>query len=315
MPMILAATWDDGVFVFTDEARRHELAGRHVNALASDDRGGVFAVVDGNALSHRTPDGAWSTIATSDMELACLTVAGGAVYAGGSDSTRVIRIDATGAIRSLSGFEDVPGRETWYAGSTVIDGKRVGPPLGIRSMAFTADEAAFLVNVHVGGIPRSTDGGVTWQPTIEVACDVHEVRAHPVDPDLVIAASARGLWISHDGGATWTVETDGLHGLHCTAVAFLEADLLVSAAVGHFDAQGAVYRRPIDGSERLRPVSGLPRSLHGVVDTGCIATRGAAIAVADKGGNLFASADAGRSWRHLDDGLPMVSALLLGGGG
>ncbi|HET6680630.1 MAG TPA: hypothetical protein VFG84_05475 [Gemmatimonadaceae bacterium] len=311
MPVVLAATWDDGVFVFADQTRRHELAGRPVNALAPDDRGGVFAVVDGTTLSHRTPDGAWSTIATSDMELACLTVIGGAVYAGGSDSARVIRVSAAGEMQSLNGFENVPGRETWYAGSTVIDGQRVGPPLGIRSMTFTADEAVFLVNVHVGGIPRSTDGGVTWRPTIEVACDVHEVRAHPVDPELVIAASARGLWISRDGGATWAVETDGLHGLHCTAVAFSEADLLVSAAAGHFAAQGVVYRRPIDGGKPLRPVSGLPRSLQGVVDTGCIATRGAAIAVADKGGNLFVSADAGRSWRHLDDGLPMVSALLL----
>ena len=65
-------------------------------------------------------------------------------------------------IESIRGFDEVPGRDTWYAGSAVINGQVVGPPLGIRSMSATADGSAILANVHVGGIPRSTDGGATW---------------------------------------------------------------------------------------------------------------------------------------------------------
>ena len=63
-----------------------------------------------------------------------------------------------------------------------------------------ADGSVLLANVHVGGIPRSTDGGVTWQPTIDVDSDVHEVRAHPHRSGVVMAAAAIGLCASRDGG-------------------------------------------------------------------------------------------------------------------
>ena len=59
----------------------------------------------------------------------------------------------------------MPGKETWHAGTAVVDGRVVGPPLGVRSMAATCDGMALIANVRVGGIPRSTDGGVTWRPT------------------------------------------------------------------------------------------------------------------------------------------------------
>ncbi len=321
MPSILAATWSDGLFVFAGETRRQELAGHSVRALAPDQDGGALAIVDGHSLCRRTCEGAWSTIATSQLDLACLAVVGDVIYLG-TDDARILRVSQdgervsqNGKISPLSGFETTPGRDTWYAGSALIDGKLVGPPLGVRSMTATSDGAALLANVHVGGIPRSTDGGVTWQPTIDVDSDVHEVCAHPFDPRTVIAAAAIGLCISRDGGVTWTVEQEGLHASYCSAVAFSEKDILVAASTDHFAARGAVYRRPIegtlDGKGPLEPVRGLPRWLGGIVDTGCIAALGSALAVADKAGNLYASADAGHSWLHRDNGLPMVSKVLL----
>ena len=42
--------------------------------------------------------------------------------------------------------------------------------------------ALVLAAVHVGGIPRSTDGGETWAPTVPIEYDVHEVRIAPADP-------------------------------------------------------------------------------------------------------------------------------------
>ena len=314
MPSILAATWSDGLFVFAGETRRQELAGHSVRALARDRDGGALAIVDGHSLCRRTREGAWTTIATSELDLACLVGVGDVIYLG-TDDARVLRVSQDGKIDQVSGFETTPGRDTWYAGTALIDGKLVGPPLGVRSMTATADGAGLLANVHVGGIPRTTDGGVTWQPTIDVESDVHEVCAHPFDPRTVIAAAAVGLCVSRDGGLTWTVEQEGLHALHCTAVAFSENDILVSAATDHFADQGAVYRRPIEGTGPLEPVTGPPRWLEGIVDTGCIATHrsthGSALAVADKAGNLYASADAGHSWLRRDHGLPMMSKILL----
>ena len=313
MPTILAATWSDGLFVFTGETRRQELAGQSVRALARNQNEAVLAIVDGHSLCRRTHAGMWSTIATSELDLACLVVVGDVIYLG-TDDAKILRVNHDGKLCALSAFENTPGRDTWYAGTAVIDGRVVGPPLGVRSLTATADGAALLATVHVGGIPRSADGGETWQPTIEVESDVHEVCAHPSDLRTVIAAAAVGLCISRDGGATWTIEQDGLHALHCTAVAFSENDILVSAATDHFADQGAVYRRPMNEKGPLRPVSGLPRWLGGIVDTGCIATHhhnGSALAVADMAGSLYASADGGYSWRQRDHDLPMVSKVLL----
>jgi hypothetical protein len=94
-------------------------------------------------------------------------------------------------------------------------------------------------------------------------------------------------------------------------VAFAENDILVAASTDHFASRGALYRRPVDGQHRLERVAGLPDWLDGIVDTGCIGARGSTLAVADKGGNLYESVDAGRSWRKRADGLPPVSSVFV----
>jgi hypothetical protein len=308
---MLVATWSDGLFVVSGETRDHELGAQSVRALASDGKGGALAIVNGRSLRQRAPDGVWSTIATTEMDLACCVAVGDTIYVG-TDDARVLRVDADGALEQLRGFDVVAGREDWYAGSAVVNGERMGPPLGIRSIAATADGAVLFANVHVGGIPRSTDGGVTWQPTVDVDSDVHEVRAHPQRPDLVMAAAAIGLCASHDGGVTWNVEQEGLHAPYCSAVAFAGDDVLVSASLDHFAAQGAIYRRRVDGQGTLVAVrDGLPAWTDGIVDTGCIATGGSAVAFADQAGNLYLSPDVGRSWSRRANGLPPPSGVLL----
>jgi photosystem II stability/assembly factor-like uncharacterized protein len=156
------------------------------------------------------------------------------------------------------------------------------------------------------------DEGSTWQPTIDIHSDVHEVRGHPADPDIVAAASAVGLCISRDAGATWIIERDGLHASHCSAVAFSGDDIFVSAATDPFAAQGRVYRRPIRPDGALVAVEdGMPTWTEGKVDTGCIATSGSMIAVADRGGNLYLSTQFGRSWSRIHSGLPAPSGVLI----
>jgi hypothetical protein len=297
MPTVLVATWGDGLFV-VGETSAQELVRHLVRALAADGHGGALAIVNGHSLRRRARGGVWSTIATTQLDLACCVTVGDVIYVG-TDDARVLRLDPGGELQPLRGFDKVAGRATWYAGSAIIDGQRVGPPLGIRSMTATADGAVLLANVHVGGIPRATDGGATWQPTIEVDSDVHEVRAHPTRPGVVMAAAAIGLCTSADGGLTWDVEQDGLHAPYCSAVAFAGDDVLVSASSDHFAAEGAVYRRSVDGHGPLGVVGGgLPKWIDGIADTGCIATHGAAVAIADRNGNLYLSADTGHRWRR-----------------
>jgi hypothetical protein len=310
-PTVLVATWQDGLFVVGGETPGQELADQSVRALASDGYGGALAIVNGRSLRRRAPDSVWSTIATTEFDLACCVAVGDVIYVG-TDDARVLRVDADGELEPLRGFDAVAGRETWYAGSAVINGQRVGPPLGIRSITASPDGAVLLANVHVGGIPRSTDGGVTWRPTLAIDSDVHEVRAHPNRPGVVMAAAAIGLCTSRDGGLTWDVEHEGLHASYCSAVAFAGDDVLVSASSDHFAAQGAIYRRRVDGQGPLVAVAGgLPKWIDGIADTGCIGTSGSAVAIADRNGNLYLSEDAGRRWSRRADGLPAPSSVLI----
>jgi hypothetical protein len=80
----------------------------------------------------------------------------------------------------------------------------------------------------------------------------------------------------------------------------------------HFAAQSAIYRRPVDGHGPLLAIAGgLPKWIDGIADTGCIATHGSAVAIADRTGNLFLSGDNGCSWSRRADGLPLPSSVLI----
>ena len=305
---LLVATWGNGLFSISGQAVQHAFADQVVRGLAPDGRGGVLGIVGGHLLCRRSPDGAWTTIATSDRDLACCEAIGDAIFVGTEDA-QILRVESDGVPRRLTGFDAVEGRDRWYAGAALVDGKLMGPPLGIRSMAATCDGAVLLANVHVGGIPRSTDGGLTWQPTIDIDTDVHQVCAHPTRPNIVIAAAAAGFCMSRDGGATWSIVQQGLHAHYCSAVAFAGPDIFVAASTDHFAPEGAVYRRPIDGIGSFQPVGGLPRWMGGIVDSDCIAVRDAIVAVIDQSGCLYVSHDNGATWSRPCEPLPNPGGL------
>jgi hypothetical protein len=308
-PSILVATWDNGLFSVTGKMVHQELADQSVRSLVADGRGRVLAIVGGHSLCRRSSDGEWTAIAKSEFELSCCVAIGNVVFVG-TDDAHILRVDPDGAQKCLTGFDAVEGRDRWYAGAAIIDGKLMGPPLGIRSMAATCDGAVLLANVHVGGVPRSTDGGLTWRPTIDIDCDVHQVCAHPTRPDIVIAAAAAGLCISRDAGATWTIEQRGLHAHHCSAVAFGRNDIFVAASTDPFATQGAVYRRPIDSNGPLQPLGGgMPKWIDGIADTNCIATRDSMVAVIDRSGRLYVSHDDGAAWSYPFDRVTVPSGL------
>jgi hypothetical protein len=311
-PTILVATWGDGLFAVTGDGRAQEIANQPVRGLAPDGRGGALAIVGGHSLRRRAPSGEWATVATSELELSCCMTVRDTIYVG-TDDARMLRLShGRGVLDLIDGFDSVAGRNAWFAGSAIVNGQRLGPPLGIRSVAANSNGSILFANVHVGGIPRSMDGGRTWQPTIDINSDVHEVRAHDANPDIVVAASAIGLCISHDAGATWTIERDGLHASYCSAVAFSGDDILVSASTDHFAAQGRIYRRPIRPDGDIVAVKeGLPTWINGTADTGCIATNGSTIVVVDRAGTLYLSTEFGLAWSRSSSELPAPSSVLI----
>ncbi|MGC1781118.1 MAG: hypothetical protein WA708_01205 [Acidobacteriaceae bacterium] len=312
-PTILVATWSDGLFAFTDGGRTQEIANQPVRGLAPDGRGGALAIVGQHSLRRRVRSGEWATVATSEFDLSCCMAVRDTIYVG-TDDARMLRLsDAGSMLDPIDGFDSVAGRDAWFAGSAIVNGQRLGPPLGVRSVAANSNGSILFANVHVGGIPRSMNGGRTWQPTIAINSDVHEVRAHPANPDIVIAASAIGLCISRDSGATWIIERERLHASYCSAVAFSGDDILVSASTDHFAAQGRIYRRTVkpDGSLAAVEGGGMPEWTGGIVDTGCIGANGSLIAVADTAGSLYVSDDFGLAWSRGTTRLSTPSGVLI----
>lgn len=208
-----------------------------------------------------------------------------------------LRGDTLEPIRS---FDTAPGRETWYT--------PWGGPPDVRSMS-TDLSGSLYVNVHVGGVVRSADDGQSWTPTIDVHADVHQVLVEP-SSGLVLAASARGLAISDDRGASWRFETSGLHGRYLRAVAVAGETIVITASTGPYTRRAAVYWKPLRGEapfERCR--CGLPDWFPENINTACLAAFESWVAFGTSDGMLFLSADEGQHWRVLAEGLPPVRCV------
>jgi hypothetical protein len=309
---ILLATWSHGLFAVTPSGHRQEIEDLSVRGLAPDGRGGALAIVGGNSLRRRAPNGQWTTVATSDFEHSCCVAVGDTIYVG-TDDARMLRLThGSSVLEPLEAFDIVPGRNNWVAGSAIVNGQRIGPPLGVRSLAVNSSGNILFANVHIGGIPRSTDGGRSWQPTLDIKADVHEVHAHPARPEIVVAAAALGLCISRDSGSSWIVVKEGLHAPHCSAVAISGDNIFISASKDPFALQGRIYRKSLKLDGPLTPVEGgMPPWTGGIVDTGCISAIGSSIVVADRAGNLYSSEDFGQAWSCRSTGLPTPSGVLI----
>ena len=302
--MILVAT-DEGLHVVNGDgtARADDLAGREVGALAADG-GGWWAVVGGRELwrgeaeTHR-----WSLAATLPREKATCLAASPAGLLVGTARAHLLRLQQDRLVPVRS-FDEADGRDAWYT--------PWGAPADVRSISAGADGALY-VNVHVGGVLRSTDGGATWRPLLDIEHDVHQVYVRSGAPCLVLVAAFDGFGMSRDGGETWTWENDGLHAHYCRAVAVAGDTVILSASAGHHGRRAALYRRSLQrGGAFERCVAGLPEWFSDNVDTGCVAAESDTVAIGTEDGCVFLSTDAGRQWESIAKGLAPVRAVALG---
>jgi len=300
-PAILVAT-DEGLHVVeaAGPVRVDELAGREVPALAVDgDR--RWAIVDGKEL-WASPRGArWSLVAKVPRRKAtCLAATPGGLLIG-TAGAHLLRLDGD-RLAPIRPFDEAEGRSAWHT--------PWGAPADTRSIS--AGDTAVYVNVHVGGVLRSADGGASWRPLLDIEHDVHQVLAPAARPGLVLVAAYDGFGVSEDRGDTWRWENDGLHAHYCRAVAVAGDVVLVSASAGHHGRRAALYRRPLAGGaafERCR--DGLPDWFPDNVDTGCLAARGRIVALGSADGSVFLSRDAGLRWQAVAKGLAPVRGLAL----
>ncbi len=295
----------DGLHVLgSDEAPW--LAGHRVDALAH--RAGTWWVLTDGSSVWTLPDGGTpSRVAgIDDVRLNCLLPLGDEVLLG-AEAAQLFHIPASGERRRVptvdEPFQDAPGRNDWHT--------PWGGPPDVRSMAADVDGAVYL-NVHVGGILRYRDDDPVWRDTMDINADPHEVVAHPQEPGIALAATARGLAITRDGAVTWEFHTEGLHAGYCRAAAVSEDRVFVSASGSNRGEKAAVYRTDLTGARLERCVGGLPEWFSTNVDTGCLQAAGDTVVIGDAGGVVYQSDDGGGTWFVAAKGLPSVRCVALG---
>ncbi len=301
MTAVLVGTDDGLVEVDGQDETRRALEGHRVDDLARAPQG-WRALVDGHAVwqGPGVEDGWEPAVTLPGPSARCMTARGDDLIVGTAEA-RLLRI-AGGTAAPLTSFDEAEGRQSWYT--------PWGGPPDTRSLAVAADGTLY-VNVHVGGILRSEDDASHWVPTIDVDADVHQVVARGADD--VFAATAYGLAVSRDRGATWTFVTAGLHADYSRAVAVAGEWLVLSASTGPSTDRAAVYRRRLDAPddapfERCR--DGLPEWFSGNVDTGCLAAVDQTAALATADGTVFVSEDAGATWREGASSVGRVHCLV-----
>ena len=277
------------------------LHGRRVTALARDG-GSTWAILDGSAL-WQDPDGAWTRRAAIDGQPAtCLAPTSSGLLVG-TEQAHLLRL-ADGKLTRIESFDTAEGRATWHT--------PWGDPADVRSIGIAAD-GTIHVNVHVGGVVRSRDGGATWAPTVDIENDVHQVLAHPSRAEVVLVASAEGFGASRDGGDSWIFSTTGLHAHYLRAVAVADDVVLISASTGPHGRRSALYRRALDGATRFeRCTDGLPKWFDANIDTGCLAARGSLVVFGTGEGHVYRSVDAGGHWELALKGLAPVTCIVTG---
>jgi hypothetical protein len=207
----------DGLHTFDERGQEGAVGhtGRSVTAVVRDGPQ-LWAIVD-RAEVWYAPEGAWRHVATVEgVEATCLAMTD-AIHVGSSQA-RLFRL-TDGTLEPVAAFDAAEGRDTWYT--------PWGGPPDTRSISGWGNDV--FVNVHVGGILHTADGGASWNPTIDIDADVHQVAT---TEGLVLAACAAGLSTSTDGGATWSLCAEGLEAAYSRAVVVCGDRVLVSASQG-----------------------------------------------------------------------------------
>ena len=276
------------------------LAGRTVTALTVDGPT-IWAIVDGSSLWARR-DGAWKQRAPNNAPPATCLAATSAGLLVGTEQAHLLQLADTGLAR-IDAFETAEGRDAWYT--------PWGDPADVRSIAIAAD-GTIHVNVHVGGVARSRDGGKSWAPTVDIEADVHQVLAHPTRAEVVLVAAAEGLGVSRDGGDSWQFATTGLHAHYMRAVAVAGEHVLVSTSTGFQGRRSAIYRKRLEGGTRFeRCAEGLPKWFDDNIDTACLAAAGSLVVLGTADGQVFRSLDAGEHWELVIKGLAPIGCVAL----
>jgi photosystem II stability/assembly factor-like uncharacterized protein len=254
-----------------------------------------------------------------------VTPAHGALYAGVAPAG-LFRSDDNGVTwQHVAGLREHPTQPTWQGGAGGLCLHTIVP--------HPTDPAQMWIAISSVGAFYTADGGRTWETRNrgvraeffpgernypEYGQCVHKLVQAPGNPGLLYQQNHCGVYRSADGGVSWQEITQGLpsdfgfpvvvHPHDAESVYVIPLD----AWAGRYVPEGkpAVWRSRDGGANWSRLSHGLPQEnayfgvLREAMATDTLDDAG--IYFGTGNGQIFASADAGDSWRSIAEYLPPV---------
>jgi hypothetical protein len=286
-------------------------------AVPAYPEGETVATGDGKPPAPATLKMIWSLEAGAGTRIWCGTLPGGLFYSDDNAATWTL-------VRSLW---DDPSRAKWFGGGYDTP--------GLHSIAVDpADANTIRIGISTAGVWRSDDNGLTWRLTATgmhadymppeqkfepLHQDVHRLVQCPASPNRLWVQHHNGIFKSENGGETWTHVDAAKPSGFGFAVAVHPADPDTAWFV---PAVKDECRVPVDGTlvvSRTRDGgktfevldNGLPNPSYDLVYRHCLDVddSGRSLAFGSTTGGLWASDDAGDSWKTVSTTLPPIHAV------
>ncbi len=145
------------------------------------------------------------------------------------------------------------------------------------------------------GLHYTTSNGFSWQPAVAAGLDgdPRALAVHPDDAATVAVATTKGVYVSHDSGARFSVIAAGAEGL---AVFFdLDGKHLW---YGAYNGQARLARMPVAGGMPVQ-MKLPPLERDAVAYIAQNPLKRSQYAIATFGRNVYLSADGPRSWKQI----------------
>jgi tRNA A-37 threonylcarbamoyl transferase component Bud32/photosystem II stability/assembly factor-like uncharacterized protein len=257
----------------------------------------------------------------------------GVLYCGVEPAALYVSRDGGETWSLARGLFDHPHRPRWVPGMGGLALHTIVPD--------PEDPERMYVAISAGGVYATEDGGCTWQARNrgirvvhtpekypEFGQCVHKLAMHPSRPDRLFVQNHWGLYRSEDRGQSWQDIGQGVpsdfgyamvmhpHDPDCVYIVPIESDEFRCTPEGRL----RVYRTRNAGESWEALTRGLPQKgafetvLRDGMTTDSLDPAG--IYFGTRSGRLYASADEGKNWNRIVEGLPpvvCVKSAVIGG--
>jgi photosystem II stability/assembly factor-like uncharacterized protein len=249
--------------------------------------------------------------------------AGDTLYAAVSEAGLFRSTDRAKTWQPVSGLNDHETRESWVAG--------FGGLCAHSILTDARNSDRLWVGISAAGVFRSDDGGRTFEGKNEGINNsgegfcVHSLAHDPDNADVIFRRDHRGMYRSDNGGDSWQLIETGLptselsDGHRCcfgfaSAMDPLSQSIFIVPLESDgfrypHDAKLSVYRTRNAGANWQALRNGLPDDCYANVLRGAMTLDGldpCGVYFGTTSGSLYASADAGESWKRLASDLPKI---------